>query len=62
MIPSFERFLLFYPVYLEKHFYYYKCLILESTFPKHEVYFIGMCVSIEMGSAYMLARMVKKYF
>lgn len=60
-MPNLERFLLYYPSYLEKHLQVEKELFASSKIDSHIAYFLALAAAAEMGSAYVMARMVRKF-
>ena len=55
-IPHLERFLLFYPVLLEKMFDLKQHLLRGDRMERKNAFFIAFIASAEMGSTYMMTR------
>lgn len=55
-IPNLERFLLFFPTYLQKVIEVEKNLFEEGPIGSDAAYFIAFCGAAELGCTYMMAR------
>lgn len=60
-MPHLERFLLFYPTYLEKKRLVEKSLFEEERINKQVAYFLAFSAATELGCSYMMARYHKLF-
>jgi hypothetical protein len=60
-IPNYERFLLFFPTYLETHMMVEKQLFESDKIDSKIAYFLGIVAAAELGSVYIMARMLKRF-
>ena len=60
-IPNYERFLLFFPTYLEKHLMVEDQLFESDKINRLVAYFLAILAAAELGSVYVMARMLKRF-
>lgn len=60
-MPHLERFLLFYPSYLEKHFLLEKELFSGDKLDSKVAYFLAFAAAAEMGSLYIMVRYYHRF-
>jgi hypothetical protein len=61
-VPNLERFLMFYPNYLEKHLMAEAQLLESDKIDQKITYFLALTAAAEKGSVYMMVRYLKRYF
>lgn len=60
-MPNLERFLLFYPGYLEHHLSVEAHLYSGAQLDSRIAAFLSLCAAAEMGSVYVMARMLRRF-
>jgi hypothetical protein len=60
-IPNLERFLLYYPTYLEKHLIVEADLFESGKVEPQSAYFVALTAAAEIGSVYMMNRFLKQF-